>query len=146
MFFHFSYKAVLNIKVVINLNLTSLPLKKKKRKKEKKSKTKHCEDKEITKNSKHYFSIFSTVTHAVFRLALIILGNDRARFFFKKIQIAIKIHQINTAQNKQRPTNCSKNFEISSCFNLDKQTCCVDRSQMKISNASINISNCRRKL
>ena len=49
------------------------------------------------KNSKHYFSIFSTVTHAVFPLALIIRGSDSARLVFKQIQIAVKIDHINTA-------------------------------------------------
>ena len=138
--FHFSCKVALNIKVVINSRPPLPPQKKRKKKKKRRtrSKTKHREDKEITKNNKHYFSMFSSVARVVFLLALIILGSDCARFCFKQIQIAIKIHHINTAQNKQEPTNYSKKFEICSCFNLDKQTCFVDRSQIKISNVSIN--------
>ena len=51
--------------------------------KRKKKQKKHREDKEITKNNKHYISVFSTVTHAVFPLALIIHGSNPARFLFQ---------------------------------------------------------------
>ena len=77
-------------------------------KKGKRSKTKHCEDKEIRKNNKHYISVFSTAAHAVFPLGLIIHGSKPARFYFKQIRIAVKNHNINNAQNKQGPANCSK--------------------------------------
>ena len=50
--------------------------------------------KKITKNNKHHFSVFSAVAHVVFPLVLNIHGIDRARFYFKQMQVAIKIYHM----------------------------------------------------
>ena len=50
--------------------------------------------KKMTKNNKHHFSVFSAVAHVVFPLVLNIHRIDRARFYFKQMQVAIKIYHM----------------------------------------------------